>query len=135
MMKGPWLSVALASPLVASEVRAQARIDEDCPWFDGHFPGNPILPGVAMLMLVENVLQQHCAHGGLAMHISGLRQVRFRRIVRPGETLSIGIKKLNAIPGPGDWTFDVQCEGEMACSGTLATNLDETSDAGSSLRC
>ena len=59
----------------------------DARFFDGHFPGDPVLPGVAQLCaLVEPVAQQAWpALGGLR----GASQVKFHRVCRPGEALTL----------------------------------------------
>lgn len=54
------------------------------PLFDGHFPGQPILPGVAELILVAGVL---APAGPTAL--TGVRHVRFRGLVRPGDELDL----------------------------------------------
>ena len=66
-----------------------ARGDE---WFfDGHFPGNPVMPGVVQC---EIIAQASCmlfgdALQGKTAYYAGMDKVRFRRMVRPGETLEI----------------------------------------------
>lgn len=56
-------------------------------FLDGHFPGNPVVPGV---MLCEMMAQTACvlldARGGTPL-FAGLDKVRFRRVVKPGETV------------------------------------------------
>lgn len=54
------------------------------PLFDGHFPGLPILPGVAELIMVAGAL----APGG-SSSLTGVRHVRFRGLVRPGDELDL----------------------------------------------
>lgn len=65
------------------------------PFFQGHFPGNPIMPGVLQLEAMAQV-------GGILMNISqnsigriayflAVDNARFRRVVRPGDTLRIEV--------------------------------------------
>jgi 3-hydroxyacyl-[acyl-carrier-protein] dehydratase len=71
------------------------------PWVPGHFPGNPILPGVlvaealaqvaAVIFLTENV--EHA--DGRALYLVGLDGMRFRKPVRPGDTLKLDVTALN----------------------------------------
>ena len=72
-------------------VRVVARktvTEADCA---GHFPGNPIMPGVKMVEALAQcgavaVLSQPENQGKLVL-FAGIDDVRFKRIVRPGETL------------------------------------------------
>lgn len=57
------------------------RIPDDGPWFEGHFPGRPILPGIAALALVVDALG-----GGPVRRIV---HARFRRTIGPGERLEL----------------------------------------------
>lgn len=63
-------------------------------FLNGHFPGNPVVPGV---ILCEIVAQTSCALlqeeiKGKTPYYAGLDKVRFRQIVRPGDTLNILVK-------------------------------------------
>ena len=65
------------------------RVSADHPAFDGHFPGRPILPGVAVL---AEVLEAALAQPALAAAIGAtprLGVVKFLSPVEPGATLSI----------------------------------------------
>lgn len=59
-------------------------VPTESPLFDGHFPGRPILPGVAELILVAGEM---AAAGPSAL--TGVRHVRFRGLVRPGDELDL----------------------------------------------
>ena len=62
----------------------------------GHFPGNPVVPGV---ILCEIVAQTSCIliqdeMKGKTPYYAGIDKVRFRQMVRPGDTLEISVKLL-----------------------------------------
>lgn len=83
------------------------------PWFSGHFPDNPILPGIAQLKMVADLIVES-GRGDLSM--SGLGRIKFRKIVRPGDLLDIeiicGDKK-------DQYTFKITCGNDNVCSGLM----------------
>jgi 3-hydroxymyristoyl/3-hydroxydecanoyl-(acyl carrier protein) dehydratase len=94
-------------------VRARAEITADSSWFDGHFPGSPILPGIAQVALIETLLRQVLDP---ALVITELRRVRFRQAIGPGAEL-----RLTATPQaqPGRYLFKIELGGDLAASGLL----------------
>jgi 3-hydroxyacyl-[acyl-carrier-protein] dehydratase len=93
---------------------------EDCA---GHFPGNPIMPGVKMVEAMAQagavaVLVEEANRGKLAL-FAGIDDVRFKRIVRPGEQLTLECV-LEQVRGPvGRGKARASVEGELAVRGTL----------------
>lgn len=64
-----------------------AVASSDADFFDGHFPGDPVLPAVAQLSgLVEPVAQRAWPSLG---PLVGASQLKFHRVCRPGETLTL----------------------------------------------
>lgn len=56
------------------------------PWFDGHFPGAPILPAVAQLDRVDRLLREE------GLSLAGVERARFRRVILPGESAEFAIE-------------------------------------------
>ena len=101
--------------------RWRTRGDED--WFAGHFPGNPVLPGVLKLEALAQtgavaVLADERTAGKLPL-FGGVEDVRFRRIVRPGEELVMTVE-LERIGARGGWgRAHAEVDGEQACRARL----------------
>jgi acyl-coenzyme A synthetase/AMP-(fatty) acid ligase/3-hydroxymyristoyl/3-hydroxydecanoyl-(acyl carrier protein) dehydratase len=86
----------------------------DAVWFQGHFPGGPLLPGVAMLALVEEsvtLFWPDALHPPL--RIVSFRRVRFRQRVQPGTNLRVKVRQSQ----PSSLRFSVEVGGVAACTG------------------
>jgi 3-hydroxyacyl-[acyl-carrier-protein] dehydratase len=94
--------------------------EEDC---GGHFPGNPIMPGVLMVEALAQtgavaVLSEEENRGKLAL-FAGIDGVRFKRVVRPGDELTLECE-LEAVRGPiGRGKARATVGRELALRGTL----------------
>jgi predicted hotdog family 3-hydroxylacyl-ACP dehydratase len=82
-------SIPLERSATPEQIDARCFIPPESSWFSGHFPSNPIFPALGLMGLVDEALGEH----GLPHLPSGARRVykrvRFRQIVRPGDTLSV----------------------------------------------
>ena len=104
-----------------SRVVARKRVtEEDCA---GHFPGNPIMPGVKVVEAMAQagavaVLAEDENRGKLAL-FAGIQDVRFKRVVRPGDELTL-ICELERVRGPiGRGRARASVGDELAARGTL----------------
>ena len=120
--RAPMLLIDEVLELVPGErvVARKTVREEDCA---GHFPGNPIMPGVKMVEALAQcgavaVLSQPENRGKLAL-FAGIDDVRFKRIVRPGEVLDL-VCDVEAVRGPiGKGKVRAFVGGELAVRGTL----------------
>ena len=110
-----------------ARVVARRRVtDDDCA---GHFPGNPIMPGVKMVEALAQagavaVLVQEENRGKLAL-FAGIDDVRFKRIVRPGDELTLECS-LEQVRGPiGRGKARATVDGELAVRGTLTFAVEQ----------
>jgi 3-hydroxyacyl-[acyl-carrier-protein] dehydratase len=110
-------------------VRVVARrkvTDDDCA---GHFPGNPIMPGVKMVEALAQAgavaaLAEEKNAGRLAL-FAGIDDVRFKRVVRPGDELTLECT-LERVRGPiGRGKVRALVDGELAVRGTLTFAVSE----------
>jgi len=109
-------------------VATKTVTEEDCA---GHFPGNPIMPGVKMVEALAQagavaVLSEEANRGKLAL-FAGIDNVRFKRIVRPGDELRLECD-LEAVRGPiGRGKARATVDGELAVRGTLTFAVEQSS--------
>jgi 3-hydroxyacyl-[acyl-carrier-protein] dehydratase len=106
----------------AERVAATARFPRDSDWFSGHFPGNPIVPGVALIALVEEAVIVRERGEGRSLAITGVRRVRFRLPVRPDDEVTLEATRMSGREGPA-YAFTVCLTGEVACSGILTAEI------------
>ncbi|MCU0306766.1 MAG: 3-hydroxyacyl-ACP dehydratase FabZ [Thermoleophilia bacterium] len=103
--------------------RARWTLPPDAPFLAGHFPGHPILPGVIIIEALAQtgalaVLSLPENQGKLAL-FAGIEKARFRRPVRPGETLDLECA-LTRHRGPvGEGQAVARVDGQVACQATL----------------
>ena len=102
--------------------------EEDCA---GHFPGNPIMPGVKMIEALAQagavaVLGEEENRGRIAL-FAGIDGVRFKRVVRPGDLLLLECD-LESLRGPiGRGKARATVGGALAVRGTLTFAVDRAS--------
>ncbi|NUQ65959.1 MAG: beta-hydroxyacyl-ACP dehydratase [Pirellulales bacterium] len=92
-------------------------------WIRGHMPGVPIMPGVVMCESVAQ-LASYCARKFKLMNaemigFGGLKDVRFRGIVRPGERFVVVVSLVRARSAMLLAQFQCFVRGDMVCDGLL----------------
>jgi 3-hydroxyacyl-[acyl-carrier-protein] dehydratase len=94
----PFLFVDEIVEVLDSSAQARRVVRPGEAFFEGHYPGNPIMPGV---LLCEAVFQTGAVllaktvvgdKTGLTPVLTRIKDARFKNIVRPGDELSISVK-------------------------------------------
>ena len=102
------------------------------PHFQGHFPGQPIMPGVT---IAEAMAQTAAVMVGTALDLAdkdlkvyfmAIDKCEFRRMVVPGDQLRMNLTTLRGKPGGKVWKFGgvAEVEGEMACEVEFTAMMD-----------
>ncbi len=100
------------------------------PFFQGHFPGEPIMPGVLQLEALAQlgvVLMSVSGHleGKLAV-FAGMNDVRFRRMVTPGDCLEMECQVTRFRPPIGKMACKAMVNGEVAVEAEIICSLVDT---------
>ncbi len=93
---------------------AKARLDEDFVGFNGHFPDEPVLPGICMITAVLVAAQKHL---GCNLHIKTVKAAKFYSPARPGDSLTVKGKVEEADSGwriSGTITSDEERVGKVS---------------------
>ncbi|MBM4313378.1 MAG: hypothetical protein FJ122_05595 [Deltaproteobacteria bacterium] len=106
----------------ADRLTASASVPADSPWYVGHFPGTPLLPGVAILALVEEAISKAELREGKTVTMTGIGRVRFRLPVKPDDRMAMEIARERKNDGFA-YGFSVFLSGELACTGVFAARV------------
>jgi len=109
-----------------TQIHATKYISNEEYFLQGHFPNNPIFPGV---IIIEALGQASGILGFVSMNktpeqgsiyvLAGVDKVRFRKRVRPGDNIDLYSKVISE--KRGIWKFEcrAELEGELICTATI----------------
>jgi len=106
-----------------SRVVARRTVRREDWWFPGHFPGRPVMPGVLIVEAMAQagavaVLVEEENRGKIAF-FAGIDDCRFKRIVEPGDVLTLTCE-IDTIRGPiGRGKATAHVGEQLAARGTL----------------
>lgn len=92
-------------------------------FFQGHFPQQPVMPGVlileAMAQTAAVLAHQYEENAGRLIFLMGINDAKFRRIVSPGDVLRIEATETYRRKGIGKCEAKVFVEGNLVCEAEL----------------
>lgn len=100
------------------------------PFFQGHFPGEPVMPGVLIVEALAQVgavavLSLEENRGKLAL-FAGINKFRFKQVVRPGDQLELSVTLTASRGAMGRGEGEAKVNGKVAASGELWFAVTET---------
>lgn len=125
----PFLLLDRILSVTEDEIVGLKNVTINEPFFQGHFPGHPIMPGV---LIIEALAQA----GGLlafyhasekertAVYLMGLDKVRFRKPVRPGDQLILKLKLVKQRGSVFKMQGDAFVEGQLVAEAELMATVD-----------
>jgi 3-hydroxyacyl-[acyl-carrier-protein] dehydratase len=110
-------------------VLARRAVSADDWWFPGHFPDRPVMPGVLIVEAMAQtgavaVLIQEENRGKIAF-FAGIDDCRFKRIVEPGDVLTLACE-IDTVRGPiGRGKATAHVDDELAARATLTFAVEQ----------
>jgi len=107
-------------------IRALKNVTYNEPFFPGHFPHRPVMPGVIMIEALAQaagilafVTAGVVPDADTRFYFAGIDEARFRRPVEPGDQLVLGAQLERSFKGIWRFSTAAQVEGREVCSATM----------------
>ncbi|BDY06212.1 3-hydroxyacyl-ACP dehydratase FabZ [Ferrimonas sp. YFM] len=121
----PFMLVDRVLDFVPGEsLHARKNVTYNEPFFPGHFPAAPIMPGVLILEALAQASAilafKTYGKGENELYLfAGIDNVRFKRQVTPGDTLDLHVYFKKAKRGIGFYAAEAKVDGKVVCSADL----------------
>ncbi len=94
------------------------------PFFQGHFPGHPIMPGVLVVEAMAQagaliMLSEIADRGSKLAVFTGIEKAKFRRPITPGDQIRFEVEVLSFRSRAGRIQGRATVDGKLACEATL----------------
>lgn len=112
-------------------VLTQKNVTFNEPFFSGHFPDHPVMPGVLIVeamaqsaaVLASQTLEK--TEGQRVYYFVGIDNCRFKKLVVPGDVLKIEVKQNRVSRGIGKYSAEAAVDGKVvACADLMCTARD-----------
>lgn len=119
----PFLLLDRVTEMTDDHIVGIKQVSGNEPFFQGHFPGYPVMPGVliaeACAQLGGVMLLQRPEYAGKLAFLTGLEGWRFRRQVVPGDTLTLELSEWQLRASFGRAKAKATVAGELAAGGEI----------------
>ncbi|MBE8167106.1 MAG: 3-hydroxyacyl-ACP dehydratase FabZ [Shewanella sp.] len=97
------------------------------PFFQGHFPVQPVMPGVLLLeamaqatgLLAFKTMSDDVPPENVLYYFAGIDKARFKRVVEPGDQIHFKVKMIKERRGIGVFVGEAIVDGQLACSAEI----------------
>lgn len=97
------------------------RLNAQHAIFQAHFPGNPITPGVCIIQMVTELLEQYV---GQSLSLKRVANVKFLHVLSPKEYTTCRVVFRNIESGGSGWKIKASVEAETTCFAQLSLILE-----------
>ncbi|PLX66775.1 MAG: 3-hydroxyacyl-[acyl-carrier-protein] dehydratase FabZ [Denitrovibrio sp.] len=125
----PFLMVDRVIEVTPEYIKAVKNVSINEPFFQGHFPGHPVMPGVLIIEAMAQCAGLHAMENSedptakVITLFMGVDKVKFRKQVTPGDVLEMTVtpikKRRNIVVAKGE----AYVNGELACEGELTAMM------------
>jgi 3-hydroxyacyl-[acyl-carrier-protein] dehydratase len=123
----PFLLVDRVVELIPGEsIVAYKNLSINEPFFDGHFPGKPIFPGVLLLEAMAQAAgilgfktKGKTPQDGSVYYLAGTDELRFKRPCVPGDRVMLRATLVSERRGIAKFAISSDVDGELAASATI----------------
>lgn len=124
----PFLFIDEVVEVGEGKILAKREIREDEPQFEGHYPGNPIMPGVlsleAMFQAGALLMVSMMADGkNGAPVVTRVNQAKFKKIMTPGDTMMIEVEFEEKMANAYMFKGKVKSDGKLAASADFTCSV------------
>ena len=136
----PFLLVDRVVEIVPNKhIKAYKNLTHNESFFNGHFPGNPIMPGVLQIEALAQAGAILCYESKLydpktqLAVLAGIDKVRFRRVVIPGDRLDLEVELLAFKKNIGKLKARAFVDGNLACEAIILAAVRDLEDVAGNL--
>jgi len=131
----PFLFVDEVVELTGERIVASKRVEPGADYLKGHYPQNPVMPGVLIcesvfqagaILMMHRVGKEHAQ--GTVPVLTRITEAKFKSIVRPGQTLALEVVFDEELGGAYYMTGRVTAEGRMVLRVTFVCMLTPQED-------
>ena len=124
--RDPFLFIDKVIEISNESIVAERFVSPDEPFFKGHFPSFPIMPGVIVLeamaqscgLLGAHIMNQAASENSVYL-LAGIEKVRFRKKVLPGDTLIFKTEVISSKRGVWKFRSEAFSDEERVCSAEI----------------
>ena len=132
--RSPFLFVDRIIEINPDDATCELHVREDLDLFNGHYPDNPIFPGVlsceavfqtGAIFLSEKIGQEVLNSSTVTPVLSRIRDARFKRMIKPGDTIQIKVILQEQIGKFYNLRGEIRLEGKVVTTVSFALALVE----------
>lgn len=107
-------------------IKAVKNVTVNEPFFTGHFPDNPVMPGVLLLesmaqaaAVLASISEEVVSDESTMHYLAGIDDARFKRVVTPGDQVIIDIEILRRKRDIWKYSGTATVDGELVCTANI----------------